>query len=102
MLEKMAEWGIVKYFGSLINPDALGKRIDKIIEFYETNSFMAAAKRLFFWAIVIIVVATIIDLTFYWLRPEQKETLEKVKEVILKYKEKWFGGKQTVGRSRKR
>ena len=64
MLDKMAEWGIVKYIGSLINPQNLGKRIDKIMELYSTNSFMRAAKRLFFWAVVIIVVATIIDLVF--------------------------------------
>lgn len=102
MLEKMAEWGIVKYFGSLINPDTLGKRIDKILEFYQANSFMAAAKRLFFWAIMIIVIATIIDLTFYWLRPEQKETLIKAKEIILKYKEKWLGNRTSAGRQRKR
>ena len=102
MLEKMAEWGIVKYFGSLINPDTLGRRLNKVLELYETNTFKQAAKRLFIWAIIIIIVATIIDLTFYWLRPEQKETIEKVKEFITEQKEKWLHNRQTRGRKSKR
>jgi hypothetical protein len=38
MLEKLSEWGLVKYFGSLINPDFLGKRIEKIVELYDNNA----------------------------------------------------------------
>ncbi len=102
MLDKMAEWGIVKYFGSLINPDTLGKRLNKILELYQNNAFMRAAKRLFLWAVIIILVATIIDLTFYWLRPEQKETIEKVKAFIIEYKEKLLNKNGSRGRQRKR
>lgn len=102
MLEKISEWGLVKYFGSLINPDFLGKRIDKIMELYNTNTFMSAAKRLLFWAVVIIVIATLIDLTFYWLRPDQKATLKKAKQVILEYKEKLLGTNAQRGRQSRR
>lgn len=102
MFEKMAEWGIVKYFGSLINPDVLGKRISKIVEMYESNTFMKSAKRLFFWAIVIILIATAIDLTFYWMRPEQKERLLKTKDKLLEYKDRFMNRPHSRGRQNKR
>ena len=102
MLDKMAEWGIVKYIGSLINPESLGKRIEKIMELYNTNSFLRAAKRLFFWAVVIIVAATLIDLVFYWIRPEQKVRLMHYKEKFFEYKEKLLGGRAPRGRQNKR
>ena len=93
MLEKMAEWGLVKYIGSLINPDNLNRRIAKWMTLYEQNSFMSAAKRLITWAVIIIIAATIIDLTFYWLRPEQKERLEIFKEKFIELKERLFDKK---------
>ena len=102
MFEKMAEWGLVKYFGSLINPDNLNRRIAKWMTLYEQNSFMKAAKRLIIWAVVIIIVATIIDLTFYWLRPEQKERLKIYKEKFTELKERLFDKKPTRGRYPKR
>jgi hypothetical protein len=102
MLEKMAEWGIVKFIGSLISPENLGKRIEKVMELYNTNSFMSAAKRLFFWAIFIIVIATAIDLVFYWLRPEQKVRLMHYKERFFEYKDKWLGSRTARGRQSKR
>jgi hypothetical protein len=102
MLEKMAEWGIVKYIGSLISPENLGKRIEKVMELYNTNSFMRAAKRLFFWAVLIIVLATIIDLTFYWLRPEQKVRLMHYKERFFEIKDRLLGGRTPRGRQSKR
>ena len=98
MLDKMAEWGLVKFLGSLINPDTLGKRLDKVLEMYNSNSFMQTAKRMFFWAVLIIIVATLIDLTFYWLRPEQKERLEKAKEVLLELKHKYLTSSPQRGR----
>ena len=98
MLDKMAEWGLVKFFGSLINPTTLGKRLDKVVEMYNSNSFMQTAKRLFFWAVLIIIIATIIDLTFYWLRPEQKERLEKAKELLLEFKHRYLSSRPQRGR----
>ncbi len=102
MFEKISEWGLVKFFGSLVNPDFLGKKIDKVLELYNSNSFMSAAKRLFFWAIFIIILATVIDLTFYWLRQDQKNTLEKAKRVFLEYKNKLLGSSSNKGRQSRR
>ncbi len=102
MIERISEWGLVKYFGSLINPDFLGKRIEKVLELYNTNTFMQAAKRLIFWAVFIIIVATIIDLTFYWMRQDQKNTLKKAKQVILEYKQRLLGGGTQKGRQSRR
>jgi hypothetical protein len=63
---------------------------------------MSAAKRMIFWAVFIIVVATIIDLTFYWIRKDQKDTLQKAKLVFLEYKQKLFGSKVQRGRQSRR
>ena len=102
MLEKMADWGIVKYFGSLINSDNLSRRIAKWVALYDQNTFMRAAKRLIIWAVVIIIVATIIDLVFYWLRPEQKERLKIYKAKFIEYKQRFFDKGPARGRQNKR
>ncbi len=86
MFEKIAEWNIVKYIGSLINPKVLGKQIDKIMNLYETNTLHQAAKRLFIWGIVIIIIGTMIDLAFYWMRPEQQYRIQKYISAAGRYK----------------
>lgn len=86
MIENIMQWDIVKYIGSLVNPKTLGKRFDKIMELYESNELGLAAKQLFIWVIIIIIVATIIDQVFYWIRPEQRFRLLKALSFLRKYK----------------
>ena len=86
MLEEFVQWNLVKYLGSLINPDNLQRRIDKIIQLYETNTFGNAAKSLLIWCLVIILIGTVIDQIFYWARPEQRIRVLKLYATIKKYK----------------
>ena len=51
---------------------------EELKEKYKTlnnNSFRDQAGKLLAWAIVIIIIATVIDQIFYWTRPEQKVIL---------------------------
>lgn len=86
MIEKIANWDLSKFFGSLINPKILGKKIDQVMDLYENNALGDAARRLFIWVIVIIVVSIIIDQIFYWIRPEQRYRALKILSHIRKYK----------------
>ena len=86
MIENIMQWDLVKYIGSLLNPNTLSKRLVKIMELYESNKLGLAAKRLFIWVIIIIVVATIIDQVFYWIRPEQRFRLLKALSFLRRYK----------------
>jgi len=63
---------MVRFIARFINEETLGKWIGRIMYMIDTNSFRQQAVKLFVWAIIIIVLATIVDLIFYWSRPEQK------------------------------
>ena len=90
MIEKITQWNLVKYIGSLINPKNLGKRLDKIMDLYENNTLGDAAKKLFVWIVIIIVLSTIIDQIFYWMRPEQRYRLLKAISHLRKLKKLLF------------
>ena len=101
MIEKITQWNLVKYIGSLINPTNLDKRIDKIMELYQNNTLGQVAIRLFIWSIVIILVSTIIDQIFYWSRPEQRIRLMKFIEYVKEYKKILFNKLNNVFRKQK-
>jgi len=71
-LENLQNSGLVRFIGRFINEENLGRWIGRIMYMIDTNSFRQQAVKLFVWAIIIIVLATIVDLIFYWSRPEQK------------------------------
>ncbi|MBN2879854.1 MAG: hypothetical protein JXN65_09520 [Clostridia bacterium] len=71
-MENLQNSGLVRFIARFINEETLGKWIGRIMYMIDTNSFRQQAVKLFVWAIIIIVLATIVDLIFYWSRPEQK------------------------------
>lgn len=71
-MENLQNSGLVRFIGRFINEENLGRWIGRIMYMIDTNSFRQQAVKLFVWAIIIIVLATIVDLIFYWSRPEQK------------------------------
>jgi len=90
MFEKIIQWDIVKYIGSLINSKNLSKQLSKVMELYETNTLGQVAKRLFIWSIVIIFISTIVDQIFYWSRPEQRIKVSQFLSHVIKYKKILF------------
>lgn len=71
-MENLQNVGLVKLVSRFVNPDSLGVWLNKILYMFNTNSFRQQAGKLFAWAIIIIILATAIDLMFYWTKPEQK------------------------------
>lgn len=76
-MDNLYNFGFVKFISRFYTPDRIGKWINKIIEMYNTNSFKSQAGTLLTWAIIIIIIATAIDLTFFWMRAEQQIVLTK-------------------------
>lgn len=76
-MENLQDMGLVKFVARFLGEDTLGKWISKIMYMLNTNTFRQQAGKLLVWAIIIIVLATAIDLAFYWTRPEQKIILTK-------------------------
>lgn len=76
-MDNLHDLGLVKFVSRFINEETLGKWLNKIIYMLNTNSFRQQAGKLLVWAIIIIVLATVIDKIFYWTRPEQKIILTR-------------------------
>ena len=71
-MDNLQNAALVKFVSKFVNEQTLGKWLSKIMYMLNTNTFRQQAGKLFAWAIIIIVLATIIDKAFYWTRPEQK------------------------------
>lgn len=76
-MDNLQNTGLVKFVSGFISEETLGKWLNKILYMLNTNSFRQQAGKLLVWAIIIIVLATIIDKAFYWTRPEQKIILTR-------------------------
>lgn len=76
-MENLYSFGFVKLVSKFYSPEKIGVWINKVIHMYETNTFRSQANTLLAWAIIIVIVATAIDLTFYWIKPEQQLILTK-------------------------
>lgn len=76
-MDNLQEIGLVKFVARFVSEDTLGKWIEKIMYMFNTNTFRQQAGKLLVWAIIIIVLATAIDMAFYWTRPEQKIKLTR-------------------------
>jgi hypothetical protein len=99
MLDNIANWGISKFFASLIDPKILGNNLDRVMKLYKSNTLGQAANRLFTWVIIIIVLSIIIDQIFYWIRPEQRYRALKFLSHIRKFKRMIFDkNRQRTGR----
>ncbi|MEX1377915.1 MAG: hypothetical protein AB1Z23_10670 [Eubacteriales bacterium] len=75
-MDNLQNSGLVKLVARFFSEETLGKWVEKIIYMLNSNSFRQQAGKLFAWAIVIILFATIVDKAFYWTRPEQKLILK--------------------------
>jgi len=76
-MDNLQNLGLVKFVARFVNEDTLGKWLNKIMYMLNTNTFRQQAGKLLVWAIIIIVLATAIDMAFYWSRPEQKIILTR-------------------------
>lgn len=65
----------VRLVAEFITPEKIGEWISSFMNMLENNTLKQHAGRLLGWAIVIIVLCTIIDWVFYWMKPENKVTL---------------------------
>jgi len=74
-VDNLQNAGLVRFVARFINQETLGKWLSKILYMLNNNSFRDQAGKLLAWAIVIIIIATVIDQIFYWTRPEQKVIL---------------------------
>lgn len=71
-MDNLQNTGLVKFVSRFFSEDTIGRWITKIMNMLDTNSFRQQAGKLLAWAIIIIVLATVVDKVFYWTRPEQK------------------------------
>lgn len=76
-MNSLYNFGFVKFISRFYTPDRIGVWINKVIEMYNTNTFKSHASSLLAWAVILIILATAIDLTFFWIRPEQQIILTK-------------------------
>ncbi len=76
-MDNLQNWGLVKFIGKFINEETLGKWLSKVLYMFNTNSFRQQSVKLLVWAIIIIILATAVDMLFYWTRPEQKILLTR-------------------------
>ena len=76
-MDNLQNLGLVKFVARFVNEDTLGKWLSKIMYMLNTNTFRQQAGKLLVWAIIIIVLATAVDMAFYWSRPEQKIILTR-------------------------
>lgn len=74
-MDNLQNTGLVKFVSKFVSEDTLGVWLNKILHMLNTNSFRQQAGKLFAWAVIIIVLATAVDMVFYWTRPEQKVIL---------------------------
>ena len=83
-MENLQNSGLVKFVGSLFNEQVFGKWLSKILYMFNNNTFRQQAGRLLVWAITIIILATAVDMIFYWTRPEQKILITRYAAIIQK------------------
>jgi len=76
-LENLQNSGLVRFVGKFFNEQTLGKWLSKLLYMFNTNSFRQQAGKLLVWAVIIIILATAVDMLFYWTRPEQKILLTR-------------------------
>ena len=76
-MENLQNLGLVKFVSKFVNEETLSKWLSKILYMFNTNSFRQQAGKLLVWGIIIIFIATVIDMLFYWSRPEQKILLTR-------------------------
>ena len=84
-MENLQNSGLVKFVSRFFSEETLGKWLNKILYMLNTNSFRQQAGKLLAWAIIIIVIATIVDKAFYWTRPEQKLVLSRRIAIMQKW-----------------
>lgn len=76
-MENLQNSGLVRFVGKFFNEQTLGKWLSKLLYMFNTNSFRQQAGKLLVWAVIIIILATAVDMLFYWTRPEQKILLTR-------------------------